>query len=105
MSPDGANVLATIRDPQQGTSDVWSVDVARGTRTRLTFDPRDDFGARWSPDGERIVFTSDREGFYNLYSVAGGGGGTTETVLKSDWTMVGGLFVRGKYSDAVSSQD
>jgi eukaryotic-like serine/threonine-protein kinase len=84
LSPDGANVLATIRDPQQGTSDVWSVDVARGTRTRLTFDPRDDFGARWSPDGERIVFTSDREGFYNLYSVAGGGGGTTETVLKSE---------------------
>nr|MDQ5871041.1 hypothetical protein [Acidobacteriota bacterium] len=81
-------------------SDVWSVDVARGTRTRLTFDPRDDFGARWSPDGERIVFTSDREGFYNLYSVAGSGGGTTETLLKSeldkwseDWSADGKYIV------------
>ena len=96
ISPDGGSVLATIRDPQQGTTDVWSVDVARGTRTRLTFDPRDDFGARWSPDGERIVFTSDREGFYNLYALAGGGGGKAETVLKSeldkwseDWSVDG----------------
>ena len=96
LSPDGKQALATIRDPATGTSDVWAVDLARGTRTRLTSDPADDFEPRWSPDGERVLFTSDREGFYDLYSVAAGGAGATETHLKSgldkwsaDWSADG----------------
>jgi Tol biopolymer transport system component/predicted Ser/Thr protein kinase len=83
ISPDEEHVVTSIRDPGTGTTDVWAVDLARGTRTRLTSDPSDDFGAVWSRDGQRVVFTSDREGFYNLYAVAASGGGATETVLKS----------------------
>jgi Tol biopolymer transport system component/predicted Ser/Thr protein kinase len=100
LSPDGKNVLASIRDHQTGTTDIWAIDLARGTRTRLTADPADDFGALWSRDGERVLFTSDREGFYNLYAVAAGGGGATETVLKSgvdkwstDWSADGELVL------------
>ena len=90
ISPDGKQVVTAIGDREKGTSDVWVVDLARGTKTRLTSDPTDDFNAVWSPDGERVLFTSDREGFYNLYAVAASGAGPTETVLKSGldkWSM------------------
>ena len=96
ISPDGTQVLTAIGDREKGTTDVWAVDLARGTRTRLTSDPTDDFSAIWSPDGQRVIFTSDREGFYNLYAVAASGAGSTETVLKgesdkwsTDWSADG----------------
>ena len=90
ISPDGKQVAAAIGDRDKGTTDVWVVDLARGTKTRLTSDPTDDLNPLWSPDGERVLFTSDREGFYNLYAVAASGAGPTETVLKSGldkWSM------------------
>lgn len=44
-------------------SDLYSVSVEGGPVTNLTRNAGDDFGARWSPDGTRIAFTSDRGGF------------------------------------------
>jgi eukaryotic-like serine/threonine-protein kinase len=85
LSPDGEHVVTSIRDPATGTMDVWSIEIARGTKMRLTADPADDFGALWSPDGKRVLFTSDREGFYNLYAVAASGGGSTDTVVKTGY--------------------
>ncbi|MDQ3645729.1 MAG: protein kinase, partial [Actinomycetota bacterium] len=44
-------------------SDLYSVSVEGGPVTNLTRNAGNDFGARWSPDGTRIAFTSDRGGF------------------------------------------
>ena len=44
-------------------SDLYSVSVEGGPVTNLTRHAGDDFGARWSPDGTHIAFTSDRGGF------------------------------------------
>ena len=37
-------------------------DLERGTQTRLTFDPVLDGFPVWTPDGERIAFSSFRGG-------------------------------------------
>jgi Tol biopolymer transport system component len=50
--------------------------------TRQTFDPRGDFLPQWSPDGDRIVFTSNRTGIAQLF-VTATGGGAVEEVLTS----------------------
>jgi Tol biopolymer transport system component len=36
-------------------------------QVRLTDNPANDVGGRWSPDGTRIVLVSDRDGHYEIY--------------------------------------
>lgn len=64
LSPDGRRVAVTIDDA--AGSNIWIGDVERGTFTRLTFEGHN-FAPVWSPDGEGLVFTSNRAGEINLY--------------------------------------
>jgi Tol biopolymer transport system component len=47
-----------INDPTLRTRDVYIVDLERGVRQRLTFDPSDERSAVWSADGQRIYYRS-----------------------------------------------
>ena len=60
LSPDGRRVA--VRRLAQGNLDVWVIDVQRAIPTRFTFDPSADAQQIWSPDGARIVFSSNRGG-------------------------------------------
>jgi dipeptidyl aminopeptidase/acylaminoacyl peptidase len=53
VSPDGRRIALHVTEQQ---NDVWIGDVARGTLTRVTFDPREDETPVWSPDGAWIAF-------------------------------------------------
>jgi Tol biopolymer transport system component len=65
FSPDRGLVAMTILE---GTNvDVWTYDVSRGIRSRLTFDAANDSGAVWSPDGRSVIFRSNRKGHFDLY--------------------------------------
>jgi Tol biopolymer transport system component len=67
-SPDGATLaMAARRGPSE---DIFLIAAAGGDRARLdqlTNDPAADIQPTWSPTGDRIVFTTDRDGDYNLY--------------------------------------
>jgi Tol biopolymer transport system component len=84
LSPDGKRIAVQRRDPQTGTDDIWLVDLARSTVSRLTFDPSSQTHPTWSPDGSRIVFTSDQDGLSNLYQRLSSGAGGEELLLSSD---------------------
>jgi TolB protein len=43
------------------------LDAARGVSSKFTTNPADDFSPRWSPDGQSIVFNSNRGGVFDLY--------------------------------------
>ncbi len=78
LSPDGRSVAVAARDPSRGRNlDLWVLDAARGTGTRITADRNDEFNPAWFPDGQRLVYVSDRLGVYDLYSRAVGGGAET----------------------------
>lgn len=59
LSPDGTQIALDIAEENR---DIWVWDLARGTLTRLTFDPTPDLAPVWTPDGRRIIFSSDRGG-------------------------------------------
>ncbi len=58
LSPDGSQLLVSVPDPATRTRDIWVVDIARGVRTRVTFDPSDERSAVWTADGKGVVYTS-----------------------------------------------
>ena len=55
LSPDGRRVAINNRD---GNEDIWVFELARGTLTRITFNPGHDETPFWSPDGRWIAFAS-----------------------------------------------
>jgi eukaryotic-like serine/threonine-protein kinase len=81
LAPDGRRVAVSIFDLAQRTRDIWLFDIARGLRTRFTFDPADEFNSVWSPDGSRIAFNARRKGHLDLYQKASSGAGAEEALL------------------------
>ena len=82
LSPDGRLVAVGSRD--SGNFDVQIHDLARGTMTRLTFEAVPDNNPVWTPDGQRVVFTSTRDdGLENLYWRSADGTGQVERLAES----------------------
>ena len=111
LSPDGKRVAVGRRDIA-GYDDTWLLEFGQGF-TRFTFDPKDDTGPVWSPDGRQIAFSSNRSGFYQLYRKDSGGAGQEEQLTSgldnktlSDWSRDGRYLLytaRGKAGDDIMS--
>ena len=65
LSPDGTRLALGIVDPEN--TDVWLSELGRGTLSRLTTGPASDWSPLWTPDGERVVFASNRAGVWELF--------------------------------------
>ena len=59
LSPDGRRILTQVNDPSN--VDIFIFDLARDTPTRFTTDAGFDGFPIWMPNGERVVFASQRE--------------------------------------------
>jgi Tol biopolymer transport system component len=88
------------RDPQTGNSDLWLYDRARGSESRFTFDPSNDLAPVFSPDGEYVLFSSDRSGSYQLYKKPASGASDELLIasgmnnsLSQDWSSDGRFVI------------
>ena len=79
-------------------NDLWIWDVRRAALARLTLDPRQDWFPVWTPDGRRIVFSSNRSGQFNLWWQAADGTGAAEQLTTSDHVQ----FVTGITPDGTA---
>jgi hypothetical protein len=84
LSPDGARVSVFANDQE---SDLWLWDLGRSTLSRLTAVPGRDVLQIWTPDSRRVIFSSERAGGRNLFSVAADGTGAVERLLESPNTQ------------------
>ena len=82
LSPDGGRLVVSIEGANQ---DLWVYEISRGTLTRLTADLAEDFNPVWTPDGERVTFSSMRSNIPSLYSRrADGSGGVKPLLLRRE---------------------
>ena len=72
ISPSGEWIAFT---PLGGREDLFVVKSDGTGYRQITDDPARDRGPKWSPDGKRIAFYSDRSGRYETYSIRPDGSG------------------------------
>ncbi len=94
VSPDGRTLVFDL------LGDLWLLPVEGGRAERLTSGLAFDAQPRFSPDGERIVFTSDRSGGQNVWVMAVDGSDTIQVsegeanrVESPEWTPDGRYVV------------
>ncbi|MDR1828316.1 MAG: Tol-Pal system beta propeller repeat protein TolB [Methylobacteriaceae bacterium] len=73
FTPDGQRILLSLQ--QGGDSNIYRLDLATRTTTRITDTNAIDTSASSSPDGSRIVFESDRGGSQQVYVMNSDGSG------------------------------
>jgi len=109
ISPDGRTVVfASDRTPfgPEGAHNLFALDLASGAIRYLTYGNWRDETPRWGGEaGDRIYFTSDRDGTFQVYSIDAGGTGRRETstlngAFDPQWVSgpYGGLLF-GAYAD------
>ena len=89
LSPDGDRLVVGIEG--MSTDDIWLLDIERGMWTRLTFEGNNGLPT-WSPDGEWVVFDSNRHGAWNLFRTPADGSGATEQLTESEYGGTPGSF-------------
>lgn len=72
-SPDGKKLALTLSG-NNGNLDIYLLDLATQSLTRLTEDPGIDTEASFAPDGSAVYFTSDRSGSPQIYKLGLAGG-------------------------------
>ena len=83
LSPDGSTIAFDELQKEEGNLDIWLIDIARGVRTRFTFNPGEDMLPVWKNKSEMIYFASHRNGTknYELYAKQAGGTKEEERIL------------------------
>jgi Tol biopolymer transport system component len=82
VSPDGQTLL--VQSAESGGDVIWAYDL-EGDRAiqQLTFEG-DNQRPAWSRDGERITFSSDRDGTMSLYWMPADGSGVAERLTTAE---------------------
>ena len=85
ISPDGKRVALSMGDPQ---ADIWVLDIARGSRTRLTFGGATHLEPSWSADSQRVCYTRQNGTTVitgtSLRARLANGGGQEETLMETN---------------------
>jgi Tol biopolymer transport system component len=104
VSPDGRTIVFEL------LGDLYTMPIGGGTATRITSGPAFDSQPRWSPDGKRIVFLSDRSGAENVW-LCDPDGSHTKALTKGmnnlyaspEWTPDGNYIVVSRTSGVLGS--
>jgi Tol biopolymer transport system component len=104
VSPDGKTIVFEL------LGDLYTMPVTGGTATRISSGPGFDSQPRWSPDGKRIVFLSDRSGAENVWLCDPDGTkskaltkGTNNLYASPEWTPDGNYIVVSRTSGVLGS--
>src|SRR6516165_2320088 len=81
ISPDGRFVVYQVRstnwEDDSFDTQIWVAMVPTGERYQLTSSKKSSMDPKWSPDGRRLAFISDRDGKRQIYLISATGGEAT----------------------------
>jgi hypothetical protein len=100
LSPDGGFLAYSLFNGNLGLSDIWTMDLKRGTKSRLTFGPGAHNSAVWSNDGRRVYYSSNHKGgIFHIYSKAADGSGSEQVVQEDPdaYEIVSCVSADGRY--------
>lgn len=90
-SPDGKTLVFSWQ------GDLWKVSMSGGRAERLTVHPANDTYPRFTPDGQRIVFASNRFGNNDIFSIKVDGTDVRRITQESATEVPTGISPDGKY--------
>jgi Tol biopolymer transport system component len=113
FSPNGTRLATQSPAGPDPNAEIWLFNLADRRATQLTFTPGADRHPVWSPDGQRVVFSSRRADSPGLYQKSAGGQQPEELLLRSpggdwdqywptDWSATGIVYENGR--DAANVQ-
>ena len=68
VSPDGRKIAFEYTAVGEGGENIWIYDLDQETVSRLTFEGLRNMHPFWSPDGDEVGFSSNRDGLFALFS-------------------------------------
>jgi eukaryotic-like serine/threonine-protein kinase len=83
LSPNGRQLALAAVSSDTGFSDLFVLDLIRGTRTRLTTGRATDASPLWSADGNALLFRSNPNGVHDLFLKAATGNGGEREVYRT----------------------
>lgn len=97
VSPDGSTVafVAAENYKEEGwakpRSNIWIANTTGGSPRQFSTGQRSDYMPRWSPDGSKLVFLSDRNesGRFQIYLLSTQGG---EAIQLTDYKFIGEIM-------------
>jgi len=81
VSPEGKRIAFGMSEAGR-PPDVFVADLSRGLLSRVTHGPGTNFNPVWTPDGKKLLYTSERP-IFEIYRKSADGSGTEEPFLIS----------------------
>ena len=79
VSPDGRRIVFDL------LGDIYTMPIEGGEATRVLSGPAFEMQPRFSPDGTRIAFTSDRDGLWNIWTAKPDGTDLKQISREARW--------------------
>ena len=81
LSPDGTRVAVDQTDVDGRHVNIWIHNLGNAATARLGFGSGLEQVTVWSPDGKRVVYTSNEKLFFSVYEKNADGSGSAENIL------------------------
>ena len=110
LSPDEKRLAVSKRHDQSAEASLWVLDLTRASIERITHGRQSVSLVRWSPDSQRLMFSSSRNGPFNtLLQASAESGATPELLLDAgvgnwlnDWSRDGQFALYAADAQATS---